>query len=582
MGFLSPDLPVVDVAEWRKSDRAERLRPMARHIAERGMGYPEVFYVLYAVKIGLYIVAGLGFALATKGIDGWGNIGAWWNEPIVFQKVVLWSLLFEVLGLGCGFGPLTGKVMPPLGSPLYWLRTGTVRLPPWPRRIPLTGGDRRTLFEVLLYAALIATTLYTLCSDGTGAVPALDTTVGVLPAWKVGVVLAILAVIGLRDKLIYLAARGEVYGTLALTFLLAPVNMIVAAKCVMLCIWFGAAVSKLNRHFPYVVATMMANNPIIRLKSLRRMMFRKFPDDLQPSWAPRLLAHTGTAIELLAPPVLFFSHGGPLTYLAAALLIALHLIILTSIPLGVPLEWNVYMLFAIVTLFVDKASFGLSDLWFPQAWALVALLAVVLTTIVIGNLYPRRVSFLPGMRYYAGNWDLSVWCLTDSACEKIAANRIGLGLLPHKQIEKFYAAEGEGAADVPKELALAFRVMFANGRGLLTLLNRAIPVGRERDYAIIEGEQFCAYAIGWNFGDGHLHNEQLIEALQSRCHFEPGEVRVILLDGQPIQTPTHEYRLVDAATGEFERGTFRVADTCARQPWQDDVPVQVSAAHGRS
>ena len=145
MGFLSPDLPVVDVAEWRKSDRAERLRPMARHIAERGMGYPEVFYVLYAVKIGLYIVAGLGFALATKGIDGWGNIGAWWNEPIVFQKVVLWSLLFEVLGLGCGFGPLTGKVMPPLGSPLYWLRTGTVRLPPWPRRIPLTGGDRRTL-----------------------------------------------------------------------------------------------------------------------------------------------------------------------------------------------------------------------------------------------------------------------------------------------------------------------------------------------------------------------------------------------------------------------------------------------------
>ena len=572
MGFLNPDLPVVDIAEWHRGSRAERLRPMARHIAERGMGYPDVFYVLYAVKIGLYIVAGLGFALATKGIDGWGNIGSWWTEPIVFQKVVLWSLLFEVLGLGCGFGPLTGKIAPPLGSPLYWLRTGTIRQPPWPGRIPVTAGDRRTPVEVVLYAALIITTLYALCSDGTGAVPELGTAVGVLPPWKVGVVLVILAVIGLRDKLIFLAARGEVYGTLALTFLFAPVNMIVAAKCVMLCIWFGAGVSKLNQHFPYVVATMMANNPIVRLKALRRKMFRNFPDDLQPSWVPRLLAHTGTAIELVAPPVLFFSHGGPLTYVAAALLIALHLIILTSIPLGVPLEWNVYMLFAIVTLFVDKASFGLADLQFPQASGVVALLAVVLTTIVIGNLYPRRVSFLPGMRYYAGNWDLSVWCLTDSACEKIAVNRIGLGLLPHKQIEKFY---GSDDADVPKELALAFRVMFANGRGLLTLLNRAIPAGREGDYAIIEGEQFCAYAIGWNFGDGHLHNEQLIAALQNRCHFEPGEVRVILLDGQPIQTPMHEYRLVDAATGEFERGTFRVADTCARQPWEDDVPVRV-------
>jgi len=545
---------------------------MARHIAERGMGYPDVFYVLYAVKIGLYIVAGLAFGLATKGIDGWGNIGSWWTEPILFQKAVLWSLLFEVLGLGCGFGPLTGKIAPPLGSPLYWLRTGTIRQPPWPGRIPFTAGDRRTLVEVVLYAGLIVATLYALCSDGTGPVPALGTVVGVLPTWKVAVVLVLLAVVGLRDKLIFLAARGEVYGTLAVTFLLAPVNMIVAAKIVMLCIWFGAGVSKLNRHFPYVVATMMANNPIVRLKALRRKMFRRFPDDLQPSWIPRLLAHTGSVIELFVPPVLFFSHGGPLTYVAAALLIALHLIILTSIPLGVPLEWNVYMLFAIVTLFVDKASFGLRDLQFPQAWWVVALLAVVLTTIVIGNLYPRRVSFLPGMRYYAGNWDLSVWCLTDSACDKIARNRIGLGLLPHKQIEKFYGADD---ADVPKELALAFRVMFANGRGLLTLLKRAIPVGREDDYAILEGEQFCAYAIGWNFGDGHLHNEQLITALQNRCHFEPGEVRVILLDGQPIQTPTHEYRLVDAATGEFERGTFRVADTCARQPWQDDVPVQV-------
>ncbi len=545
---------------------------MARHIAERGMGYPDVFYVLYAVKIGLFIVGGLAFGLATKGIDGWGDVGSWWTEPIVFQKAVLWSLLFEVLGLGCGFGPLTGKIAPPLGSPLYWLRTGTIRQPPWPGRIPFTAGDRRTLVEVVLYAGLIVATLYALCSDGTGPVPALGTVVGVLPTWKVAVVLVLLAVVGLRDKLIFLAARGEVYGTLAVTFLLAPVNMIVAAKIVMLCIWFGAGVSKLNRHFPYVVATMMANNPIVRLKALRRKMFRRFPDDLQPSWIPRLLAHTGSVIELFVTPVLFFSHGGPLTYVAAGLLIALHLIILTSIPLGVPLEWNVYMLFAIVTLFVDKASFGLRDLQFPQAWWVVALLAVVLTTIVIGNLYPRRVSFLPGMRYYAGNWDLSVWCLTDSACDKIARNRIGLGLLPHKQIEKFYGADD---ADVPKELALAFRVMFANGRGLLTLLKRAIPVGREDDYAILEGEQFCAYAIGWNFGDGHLHNEQLIAALQNRCHFEPGEVRVILLDGQPIQTPTHEYRLVDAATGEFERGTFRVADTCARQPWQDDVPVQV-------
>ena len=53
VGFVNPDLPQVDVVEWRKGSRAERVRPMARHIAERGMGYPDVFYLLYLVKIGL-------------------------------------------------------------------------------------------------------------------------------------------------------------------------------------------------------------------------------------------------------------------------------------------------------------------------------------------------------------------------------------------------------------------------------------------------------------------------------------------------------------------------------------------------
>ena len=56
--------------------------------------------------------------------------------------------------------------------------------------------------------------------------------------------------------------------------------------------------------------------------------------------------------------------------------------------------------------------------------------------------------------------------------------------------------------------------------------------------------------FNWNFGDGHLHNEQLIEALQERCRFDEGEVRVIILDGQPIHRQRQAYRLVDAATGE--------------------------------
>lgn len=573
MGFLKADSPALDHPTWRQGSRSERLKPLVRHIAERGMGNPDVLYVLYTVKIALFVIGGVCFALATKGIDGWGNIASWWSEPIVFQKAVLWALLFEVLGLGCGFGPLTGKIKPPMGSVLYWLRVGTIRLPPWPRWVPLTAGDRRGPLDVMLYAGLLVATLCALLSDGTGPVAALDTSIGLLPTPNIAVIVALLAIAGLRDKLIFLAARGEVYGALTVTFLLPGQDMIAAAKLVMVAIWMGAATSKLNKHFPYVVATMMGNSPLVRSKRLRTLLYRGYPEDIRPSIIPRLLAHGGTVVELLVPLVMFFSHGGVITIVAATVMVIFHLVILTSIPLGVPLEWNVFMIFGIGSLFVAHADLGLAEL--AQPWAVAALMAVIIAAIVLGNVDPPKVSFLPGMRYYAGNWDISTWCLTESATAKIQERASGLGLLQHKQLERLAGPEN---AEIAMYRGLAFRAMYAHGRAVVTLLNRVMPAGREDEYAVVEGEMVAAYALGWSFGDGHLHNENLVRALHARCRFEPGEVRIIMIDGQPIHRQRQRYRLVDAATGEFERGTFEIADLIDRQPWEDDVPITVTAA----
>ena len=276
MGFLKPDLPVVEMAEWSKGTRSEKIRPMARHWAEVGFGTPVALHLFYVVKVLLYILGGWLFALATKGIDGFTNVGTWWSEPIVFQKVVLYTMLFEVIGLGCGFGPLNNRFFPPMGSILYWLRPKTIRLPPWPGHAPLTKGTARTPVDVALYAALLVMTLWALFSDGTEPIPELDTTVGVLPMCEIAVILGLLALCGLRDKVIFLAARGEVYATLTVTFLLAGVDMVVAAKVVFVVIWMGAATSKLNKHFPFVVSTMMSNSPVIRPRFIKRMFFEKF------------------------------------------------------------------------------------------------------------------------------------------------------------------------------------------------------------------------------------------------------------------------------------------------------------------
>ena len=54
MGFIQPNLPVVDLDEWKKGTRSERVVPMVRHIAQNGFGTPLVMPVMYGVKIALY------------------------------------------------------------------------------------------------------------------------------------------------------------------------------------------------------------------------------------------------------------------------------------------------------------------------------------------------------------------------------------------------------------------------------------------------------------------------------------------------------------------------------------------------
>lgn len=569
MGFLTQDTPVIDFAEWNKGTRAQKIVPMARHWAETGFGTPVALHLFYVVKIGLYILGGWLIALSTKGIDGFTNVASWWTEPIVFEKVVLYTMLFEVIGLGCGFGPLNNRFFPPMGSILYWLRPKTIRLPPWPGRVPLTRGDARTPIDVLLYGALLVLLVVALCADGTGPVlPGAN--VGVLPLWHIWAILGVLALAGLRDKVIFLAARGEVYGSFTVAFLFAGfgVDLIIAAKLVCMVIWLGAATSKLNHHFPFVISTMMSNNPVLRPKFIKRAFFEHFPDDLRPGRPSRFMAHFSTFIEGAVPLALFFSHGGWPTYIAAFVMLCFHFGILSAIPMGVPLEWNVFMMFCVVTLFVGHADIGITDLTSP--WPLV-LFAVVAGTVVVGNMFPRKVSFLPGMRYYAGNWDTSLWCIKPSASEKIEKNIVAIASMPATQMERYYGSPEN--AQMYLYMGYAFRAFNTHGRALFTLAHRAMAGQNEDDYTLTDGERIVSTAIGWNFGDGHMSNEQLVAALQERCHFEPGEVRIVMLDAQPIHRQTQQYRLVDAATGEFERGYVKVRDMVTRQPWADDVPV---------
>src|ERR1700683_787014 len=125
MRFRKQESARIDFEEWSKGTRAEKIIPMARHWAEVGFGTPVLLHLFYVVKIALYIFAAWLLALTTTGIDGFTNVAHWYAEPIVFEKVVLYTMLFEVVGLGCGFGPLQNRFFPPIGFSLYRLRPRT-------------------------------------------------------------------------------------------------------------------------------------------------------------------------------------------------------------------------------------------------------------------------------------------------------------------------------------------------------------------------------------------------------------------------------------------------------------------------
>ena len=583
MGFMSPELPDVDPDTWQARSRAARLQIVTRHWAEHGFGTPYAVYLLYALKIALYVAAPAAIISLTPGLGGLGRIGDWWTQPIVYQKFIVFTLLFEVLGFGCGSGPLTGRFMPPIGGFLYWLRPNTIRLPAWPGKVPFTRGDTRTVVDVALYAVVLAGGVWALLSPGRGGPVTATGDVGLIDPVRVVPTIVALVLLGLRDKTIFLAARGEHYWLKLLVFFFPFVDQVAAFKIIMLGLWWGAATSKLNHHFPYVVSVMTSNNALLRSKlflRLKHALYLDPVDDLRPSWLPKAMAHVGgTTAELLVPGILVLVAGGqPWRWFLIAFMVIFHLNILSNLPMGVPLEWNVFFIFSLFYLFGHYGSITVYD--FSSPLLPVALVIVLAVALIAGNMFPQQISFLPAMRYYAGNWATSIWCFRAGAEEKIESTVVKSSALVTKQLATMYDPK---TAEIMIDKVAAFRAMHVHGRALNALLPRAI--NNEADYKIREGEIVAGPLVGWNFGEGHLHNEQLLEAVQRRCGFADGDVRVIVLEGQPIHIQKQWYRILDAKAGVIEAGYVEVADMLTRQPWPepgDEFPIHVTAQHATS
>ena len=105
-----------------------------------------------------------------------------------------------------------------------------------------------------------------------------------------------------------------------------------------------------------------------------------------------------------------------------------HLHIISTVPMGVPLEWNLFFIFSLFFLFGAYGDITVYDLDNPLL--LVVLLPALLGLPLLGNLRPDLVSFLPAMRYYAGNWATSAWLFRDDAEQRLETDLVGASRLP--------------------------------------------------------------------------------------------------------------------------------------------------------
>jgi hypothetical protein len=589
MGFKEGNFPPVDPAVFLNQPLRARMRRLAEHWVEYGFGTARNINVIYIFKIVVFY-AFFGVLIATAGVAPFWEVGSWYNQIGVYQKLVVWTVLLEAMNLAGSWGPLAGKFKPMMGGFLFWSKVGQIRLRPF-KWVPFTSGYTRTPLDVTLYFAFLLSLVAALAiplsagagsfRDGTQGFIGFDA--GVVNPTIMVVTMVIWVLMGLRDKISFLASRAEQYMPVFLFSVVLPMigdytDMIIALKLTIIVSWVGAAISKFGRHFTNTVAPMVSNTPFWAPLPLKRAMYRDFPNDLRPSKFASLFAHIpGTVLELIAPLVLLFSLNSTVTWVAAIAMVAFCLFIISTFPLAVPLEWNILFAFTAIALFIGfpaQAGFAVTD--FSQAWIGIVVIALLVFFPILGNLRPDKISFLVSMRQYAGNWATSLWTFTPGGEAKLAQ----IKRPAEEQINQLQAiGVPYVAAEITMQQTIAWRSTQSQGRGLFSALYKYLPDIESR--TIRDGE-FASNAMhGFNFGDSHMHSPELVAYLHERCNFEPGEFIQIWAESQPIHKGTQHWILTDAATGKLAEGYWNVKEAVNEQPWLPNGPINLDETFKR-
>jgi len=546
--ILKPhDLPY-DFDEWEKMSFPEQAKLSCQAWYHQGFGSPASTLAFYLIKMALWLWIFFIFTSYSTDLGGFDTFSEWWYKPEAFGKFILWTTLLEVIGLAGASGPLMARFVPPFGAITYFLRPKTIKIPLFPKA-PIIGGDARNIFDVLVYAALLYF-LFMAC-----IAPAIT-------AAHIWPILGLLLLGGLLDRTIFLAARGDIYLPMLACYLFAD-QTVPAMKICLFAIWFWAAFSKLTPSFVYVVTVMICNSPLFKhFGFLRKALFRNAPEDLRPSKFGNFFAHFGTTIEFSLPILLLFtSYLAPehIFYVLIGIT-AFHTFIFVNIPMGVPLEWNVVMVYGAWAIFGMHPDIFAFSVTHPLLIGLFGFLFIIVP--LVGTFWPKHVSFLMCMRYYAGTWGYGIWLFKDGAKEKVDKHVVKTSKSVESQLEMIY---DKRTVKAMLSRLIGFRLMHLPTKVINQVYDKATD--GKKGYYWMDGEFFCGEVLGWNFGDLHLHDKPFLDALQKRVQWESGEVRVIMVESPQLHNGRLVYRIYDAKDGMIDTGEFFIKDLKDKMPW---------------
>ena len=239
--------------------------------------------------------------------------------------------------------------------------------------------------------------------------------------------------------------------------------------------------------------------------------------------------------------------------------------------MGVPLEWNVFMIFGILTLFVDKASYGLGR---PPRTPCRSCCSVSRRSSCWATCSPRRSPSCPA-------------CATTPATGTRRSGASPRGwrsstptpsrrrMLPHQQLEKIY---GKEEAEVPLFTGYAFRAIHTHGRAHFALIPRLCGPEHDTDYLVMDGELIAGVVLG-------LELRGRSPARRTTDHRAPGSVRLRARRAaragarRPADPQAHPGLPPGGCGDRRVRARHGCWSTtwCVRQPWDTDLPITVTS-----